>query len=188
MPVADPRAGRVFVWLISSIIMLSLAAGGVFLVVYMTQPDDYTASAWPLYAGMSLVCLPWFFWFILIMYRCISRSLGFRIVCGDCCGGDEAEGSNMTGAGVCSATMNRAESMTDGPTLNQNDDGDSGNEEGRHVRFGAAIVMSDGSGGNNGDPRSITPRSSSSSSSSNDNNSSFKSHESEIPLASAMAS
>lgn len=184
MPVADPRAGRLFVWLISCFILLSLAAGGALLGMYMTQPDS-TTSAWLLYAGMSLVCLPWFFWFMLCIYRCISRSLGFRIVCGSC-GGDEAGSSSRAGAGgVGSTTMNRAGSLVGGLGVNGNaGTGNMENADGRHVHFGAAVVVNEGSG-NNSDPRSIASRSSSSGSSNNDM--SFKSHESEIPLASAMA-
>lgn len=166
MPVADPRAGRLFVWLISCFILLSLVIGGAFLVVYMTQPDPATFT-WLLYSGMALVCFPWSFWFMLYLYRCISRSLGLRIVCG---GG----GGGRDGAGSIGRVGARA-------------GGSAGNGDGRHVKFGEAVVVNGGSGNdNNNDLGNIGSRSSSSSSSNNDI--SFKSHESEIPLASAMAS
>ncbi|OWM91475.1 uncharacterized protein LOC116199261 [Punica granatum] len=184
MPIANPRAGRVFVWIISCVILLSLASGGAFLVMYMTRPDP-TNSAWLLYAGMALVCLPWFFWLMLCTYRCISRALGFRIIC--CGGGVDGAPSSRGGAGSGSlASVNRAGSLVGTPaTVTNKSMGDTENGDGKQVNFGAAVVVNEGSVNNN-NLRNIESRSSSSSSSNNDV--SYKSHESEIPLASAMAS
>ncbi|KAK4780429.1 hypothetical protein SAY87_016535 [Trapa incisa] len=184
MPVGDPRAGRLLIWLISSFILFSLATGGAFLVVYLVHPESTTtASTWLLYAGMSLVCFPWFFWFILCVYRCISRSLGFRIVC--CAsggGGDGDEGINKGSAGAGgSAAVSRAGSMAGSMR-------DAGNQEGKHVTFEEAVVENELASvdENSNDPKNIGSRSSSSIISM-DEDTSFKSHESEIPLASAMA-
>lgn len=142
--------------------------------MYMTQPDA-TTSTWLLYVGMALVCLPWFFWLVLCVYRCISRSLGFRIVFGGGGGGGDGAGSSgKRGAGGGgSATMNGNAGARD-----------TENGDGGHARSGEVVVVNEGGGDHTG-PRNIMSRSSSSTSSHNDI--SVKSDESEVPLALAMA-
>ncbi|KAL3729030.1 hypothetical protein ACJRO7_033602 [Eucalyptus globulus] len=177
MPIGDPRAGRAFIWLVASFILLCLAIGGGFLVRYMSLPES-TSSSWLLYAGMILVCFPWFFWLLTCSYRCISRICGFRFVCG---GGDDAGGTSSHrmgggggGGGGFGGSVTGKNNAASGSVKKNGSNVDSPGNGGRQVHFGAAVVANENDH--------------------NDQNGnsfhdvSIKSHESEMPLASSMAS
>ncbi|KAK9684308.1 hypothetical protein RND81_10G201000 [Saponaria officinalis] len=76
----DKPAGTCFVWVIVVFLFVCLLLGGTFLLLYMIQPESETTSWYPT-VGISLVCLPWFFWILLVIYRIVSRKFGFRMVC-----------------------------------------------------------------------------------------------------------
>ncbi|TXG60329.1 hypothetical protein EZV62_014902 [Acer yangbiense] len=75
----ESRGGYKLIWLISCFLFVSIAAGGGFLIMYMLLPESSSTSWLPL-AGVTLVCLPWLFWFITFFYRIVSRACGFRMV------------------------------------------------------------------------------------------------------------
>ncbi|CAL0325207.1 unnamed protein product [Lupinus luteus] len=77
MPVSDPSSGRTFIWLITCFLFISILAGGACLVAYMVLPESEIASWLPV-LGVSLVCLPWAFWFFTFLYRVFSRCCGYR--------------------------------------------------------------------------------------------------------------
>ncbi|KAG2716168.1 hypothetical protein I3760_03G111200 [Carya illinoinensis] len=94
----DPRAGSTFIWLITGILFISIAAGGGCLVLYVMQPDSPYAS-WLPFAGVAFVCLPWLFWMLTCFYRVVSRSCGFRDVGIDRNGGGRGAGGGGGGGG-----------------------------------------------------------------------------------------
>ncbi|CAJ2676820.1 hypothetical protein L195_g002170 [Trifolium pratense] len=95
MPVSDPSSGRVFIWIITCLLFISLIAGGVCLAAYLILPESETSSWIPI-AGVALVCLPWTFWFFTCLYRIFSRCCGCRVRLGVNGGG--GGGGNWGGA------------------------------------------------------------------------------------------
>nr|XP_004508631.1 uncharacterized protein LOC101500383 [Cicer arietinum] len=93
MPESDSSSGRAFIWLVTFFLFLSLLLGGVCLVAYMIIPESETASWLPI-VGVSLVCLPWAFWFFTCLYRIFSRCFGFRVRMGMSNGGGGGGGGN----------------------------------------------------------------------------------------------
>ncbi|QCD84856.1 uncharacterized protein LOC114179827 [Vigna unguiculata] len=79
MSVADPSAGRTFIWIITGVLFMSIVAGGACLVAYMLLPESETSSSWIPEIGVALVCLPWFFWLLTFVYRVLSRAFGCRV-------------------------------------------------------------------------------------------------------------
>ncbi|KAL8159179.1 hypothetical protein V2J09_000716 [Rumex salicifolius] len=79
VPVVEPKAGSCYVWVITAVLFICLSAGGTLLVIYMISPDSSSVASYPA-IGISLVCLPWLFWFITFLYRLLSRKLGFHMV------------------------------------------------------------------------------------------------------------
>ncbi|EEF46065.1 uncharacterized protein LOC8281221 [Ricinus communis] len=173
MPVADPISGRLFIWLISCFLFLSIAIGGTFLILYILLPPDASRSWLPI-AGVILVCLPWVFWCITCLYRIFSRALGFRVVLGG--GGGGGGNSGRAHPNVSSCEPTNIES-----SLEQVEEGD-----GKHVKFGEAVVVGDTDDYGNGGENNANLRGLSGSISGNDL--SISSHESEMPLTSSMAS
>lgn len=176
MPVNDPRAGRAFVWLVTSFLFISIAIGGGCLITYMVLSDS-DAPSWLLLAGITLVCFPWLFWCLTFVYRVFSRVCGFRVGIGNVCVGgdgvDNARGNNNNNNND-DAVDDENVTPVDPPQI-----GSTGN--GTQFPGTAAAVTDDGRDGHvhvrNGGKHS---RSSS--------NSSILSHESEMPLALSMAS
>ena len=78
MSLVDPSAGRAFVWIVFFSLFFCILSGGACLLVYIILPETET-TAWLPVAGLSLVCLPWFFWILTFIYRVISRACGFRV-------------------------------------------------------------------------------------------------------------
>ncbi|KAG7035293.1 hypothetical protein SDJN02_02088, partial [Cucurbita argyrosperma subsp. argyrosperma] len=81
MSLVDPSIGRVLIWIVTFVLFLSVLSGGGCLLMYITLPETEN-TAWLPVAGLSLVCLPWFFWFLTFLYRIISRACGFRVSLG----------------------------------------------------------------------------------------------------------
>ncbi|KAI4330110.1 hypothetical protein MLD38_028417 [Melastoma candidum] len=132
MPVADPDAGRRFIWLISGFLLVSVAVGGGFLVAYLTLPTSTETNTF-MYVGMTLVCIPWCFWILTCVYRCIAHVTGMRIVCGDI-DASTAASSRKFGAGAAGG-MSRSASNRNGNNnmadLSRDDDEDAGGDGGR---------------------------------------------------------
>ncbi|KAG2716167.1 hypothetical protein I3843_03G113400 [Carya illinoinensis] len=78
MSATDSGTGSAFIWLVCSALFISIVAGGGCLIVYMILPKSQSTSWLPI-AGVTLVCLPWLFWFLNFLYRAISSSCGFRV-------------------------------------------------------------------------------------------------------------
>ncbi|CAN0877892.1 hypothetical protein LINGRAHAP2_LOCUS12143 [Linum grandiflorum] len=98
MPVADPSSGRFFIWIVSGFLFVCVTVGGTFLVMYLILPPT-PATEWLPIVGVSLVCLPWGFWFFTCIYRVVSRAFGFRMVIGGGGGDNESEDANNNGKG-----------------------------------------------------------------------------------------
>ncbi|XVE86490.1 hypothetical protein DITRI_Ditri18aG0038000 [Diplodiscus trichospermus] len=176
MPEPDPKAGRTYVWTISCILFICISAGGGCLFAYLILPESQSFILLVV-LGFILVCLPWMFWTITVVYRITSRAFGFRMVIGSLygngsaiaksVGGDAAVGVNdIDGAQILDVNTKSA------PTSPEDDE--------RHAQFDEA---------KNGDicqERNIKQKANGSSSSSS-NDISITSHESELPLALSMA-
>lgn len=82
VPVVEQKAGSCYVWVITTVLFICVAAGGTLLAIYVINPNSSSVAAYPA-IGISLICLPWLFWFVTILYRFLSRKLGFHMVfCG----------------------------------------------------------------------------------------------------------
>lgn len=177
MPVNDPGAGRAFVWLVACLLFVCVAAGGGCLVMYVVLPDSDTSSWLPL-AGVTLVCLPWLFWFLTFLYRIISRVCGFRVGIGGNTGAANSANNNVNvGSDDDDDDENTCGGGGDHPAHHRPPLGSTGNARDQ-VQFGAAAVTTMDQGAHH-DHRKHSRSSS---------NSSNVSHESEMPLALSMAS
>jgi len=65
------RNGDVRIYLIYLLFFACTVAGGVFLCMYLIYPDS-TFVYYYLVAGMTMVTIPWFFWFLIYIYRCFK--------------------------------------------------------------------------------------------------------------------
>ncbi|PON38480.1 hypothetical protein PanWU01x14_312100 [Parasponia andersonii] len=170
MPVIDPRAGRAFIWAISWFLFLTIAGGGGCLVMYMILPETTTTSWLPI-VGITLVCLPWFFWLSTFLYRILSRVFGFRL------GIDGSNGNNVVEeeavAAAATSVYDQSNSPAETPAL----------IAARRVQFEALVTVHENDENEDQDKHKDSIVSPSSSI-----NSSVMSHESEMPLASSMAS
>ncbi|KAM7256073.1 hypothetical protein ACFE04_011814 [Oxalis oulophora] len=195
----DPNAGKTFIWVTTCFLFASLIAGGVFLAMYMTLPES-ASTAWLATAGVSLVCLPWIFWFLTCFYRVLSRTFGFRMVCFDM-GGDMnvARGvGNEGGGGGDNNNGGFEEIIEDGGSDYEKNDSNitnnamsdyskdvehsSKSSTGKKVQFGEVVVLGEHNNDSNNN-KTMMKKSNSTSSSSSD-----ASDESERPLALSMAS
>lgn len=79
MSATDSGTKSAFIWLVCSALFIFIVVGGGCLIVYMVLPKSQSTSWLPI-AGLTLVCLPWLFWFLNFLYRAISCSYGFRDV------------------------------------------------------------------------------------------------------------
>ncbi|CAL0324386.1 unnamed protein product [Lupinus luteus] len=64
------RKGDARIYLIYVFFFASIIGGGVFLSLYLVQPHDSQSTTWYVIIGMTLVSIPWFFWFLLYLYTC----------------------------------------------------------------------------------------------------------------------
>ncbi|KAF1876278.1 hypothetical protein Lal_00006909 [Lupinus albus] len=79
--------------------------GGACLVAYMVLPESETASWLPV-LGVSLVCLPWAFWFFTFLYRVFSRCCGYRVRVGNNGNGGGGGGGGRNNGGSVNAGGN----------------------------------------------------------------------------------
>lgn len=178
----NPKVGGCYIWVISFILFIFTFSGAIFLVLYITAPESSTASWYPV-IGVSLVCLPWFFWLLTFLYRILSRACGFRMDCFGAAADSDVDntpaGSGSGGGSECSINVAA-------------DDGGGGNGASevarqvgspRRVHFGGTVVLGEDDVGANRN-KEISRSSSSSSSSTY----SRHSDESELPLKLSMAS
>ncbi|KAF3440623.1 hypothetical protein FNV43_RR18907 [Rhamnella rubrinervis] len=180
MPVNDPRAGRAFVWLVASLLFVSVAVGGGCLITYMVLPESHHTSSWLPVVGVTLVCLPWLFWFLTFVYRIVSRVFGFRVGIGS--GGGVVDDHHHHRGNTSNNNVN------EGGNVNDDDHQPPLGSTGDQLQFGAAGMMMNqqdhrGHGHDDDDDHHGKNKYSRSSS-----NSSNVSHESEMPLALSMAS
>ncbi|XP_010269116.1 PREDICTED: uncharacterized protein LOC104605878 [Nelumbo nucifera] len=146
MSVPDPRIGNICIWLISCFFLATITAGGVFLLLYIFFPET-ESTAWFPVAGMVLVSVPWLFWFLTLVYRCISRDSirGVAAVgpaaarCSTGGGGGGWRGGGANVAGVQTIDMGGVASSA-GPE-SPTHAAESPDNRVRRVRFGAAVVV-----------------------------------------------
>lgn len=183
MAAPDPSAGSTFIWLVSAVLFLSVAAGGACLVLYITQPDSLYAS-WLPFVGVALVCLPWLFWILTCFYRVISRACGFRAATGGGRGGGGGAfegGSARAGVEAADADAAAAAGTVETPPVMMRSPE---SEAIRRAQFEAILELDEQDGEEGNDEQKSRPSSNYHASS----GSSAASHESEMPLASSMAS
>ncbi|KAL4351307.1 hypothetical protein GQ457_06G042890 [Hibiscus cannabinus] len=156
---SESDLGHTYIWTINCILFICVAVGGGCLLVYMTSAEPQSSNLLPV-LGFVLVCMPWLFWIITIVYRITSRAFGFRMVTGNLYGKGEGSTGGDGGATVGDNDIDGAEIVDAGAKTQPNSPKNGG--------------------------RGIEKGSRHSSSSSNDV--SIDSHESEKPLSSSKAS
>lgn len=136
MSATDSGAGCTSIWLvIYSLLSISLAAGGGCLIAYIFLPKSQSTS-WLPFAGVTLVCVPWLFWFLTFLYRVILCVSGLRVST-DCeagGGGKTSEGPNIVTAGAAPGK----------PPVG------SPGKQSRRVQFGDAVVAGNDQNGDHG--------------------------------------
>ncbi|KAJ6682716.1 MEMBRANE LIPOPROTEIN-RELATED [Salix koriyanagi] len=147
--------------------------GAAYCSCILSSPTD-PSRAWLPVAGIALVCMPWIFWLLTCIYRIFSRLFGFRVAIGSGGGG---AGGGRARANVFNETGNAATNI--GQSGNVEAQGDEAQDE----FDGPTITVEKNDSGGNGN----TGIKRSSSSGNSINNMSFRSHESELPLAPSMA-
>ncbi|GKV21587.1 hypothetical protein SLEP1_g31556 [Rubroshorea leprosula] len=180
MAVSGPSSSGLFIWIVTCILFLFIAAGGICLLAYMNLPESEITHWLPI-IGLSLVCLPWLFWFLTFVYRVISRKFGFRMVIGGNSGGGEDGNVSVSGDGAEASTIDHAKvvDVAHDSSLQLPMCSPAPSTDGKRVQFGATVVVGENY---DQDERMVKKQSSLSS------NSSVGSHESEIPLAFSVSS
>ncbi|KAG2711522.1 hypothetical protein I3760_04G080600 [Carya illinoinensis] len=195
----DPRPGSAFIWLISSVLFLSIAAGGGCLLAYMLQPDS-TYATWLPFAGVAFVCLPWLFWVVTCFYRLISRAFGFRVGVasgggggggGAYKGGAYAAGGAGAGGGpnAANAANNKVAIEAHAGSVEHPLRSSPESEARRRAQFEAILALDDQDIGHGSSEETTDTKKTSSLCArlTGCNDSSVASHESEMPLALSMA-
>ncbi|KAK9167315.1 hypothetical protein Scep_002506 [Stephania cephalantha] len=125
MPVPDSQAGDICVWFTSCFFFVAIVTGAIFLVLYISDP---VAPAWFPVAGTVLVGLPWLFWILTFLYRCITTGLR------DGSGATEGGGRPRGGQNANTAPRDSTDSATELRVVSPEGNG-------RRVRFGAVEVV-----------------------------------------------
>ncbi|XVE83379.1 hypothetical protein DITRI_Ditri16bG0084200 [Diplodiscus trichospermus] len=180
MPEPDPKASCAYIWTISCILFICIVAGGGCLLAYITAPESQSSILLPA-LGFTLVCMPWIFWILTMVYRITSRAFGFRMVI-----------SGLYGNGSVSTKGNGDDGADDVVAIVANDidsaqilDVNAKSLPTSPENDGRQTQSSESKNGDITEERNIRAGSSSSSSS---NDMSVTSRESEMPLALLMAS
>ncbi|XP_059431549.1 uncharacterized protein LOC132165060 [Corylus avellana] len=195
MAAPDPSVGGTFIWVISTVLFVSLAAGGGCLVLYIIQPDSDYAS-WLPFVGVALVCLPWLFWMLTCLYRVISRACGVRVAASGGRGG--RQGGNGGGGAFDQGGSARANVVNNNNNNNNNNAArveapprivetlpvrSPESEARRRAQFEAILALDEE------DEEEVKDKKKTRSSSNHSSTDlSMASHESEMPLALSMAS
>ncbi|CAL9121936.1 unnamed protein product [Musa textilis] len=176
MPPSEGRSRNLCIWFISCLFFLVLLAGGAFLVLYITLPETKDTAWFPI-AGMTLVAVPWMFWFTTCIYRFVAtgKEGAARPV--------PTRATSMSPFGGGAAATATVDSPVNSPG------------GARRVRFGNATVMgtqndADGAGGPagaSGPPPAEEADEDSHATLASSDGSSLNSHESEVPLAFSMS-
>ncbi|GMG99823.1 hypothetical protein Nepgr_001663 [Nepenthes gracilis] len=170
MPVVNQRVASCYIWLISCVLFICIVVGGAFLFLYLFRPEFESPSWYPT-AGIILVGLPWLFWFLTCLYRILSRTFGFRMVCwGMNYGGSQDRGASTGVDGFSGSGGDGGSVVNEAARVDSPQNGDSA----RRVHFGGAVVVNEEEG------RASEGNKSSSTSS--------NSREIEMPLKLSMAS
>lgn len=70
MPPPEGKAGDLCIWFVTCFFFLLILSGGIFLVLYITQPAT-NETGWLPVAGMALIAIPWIFWILTCLYRIV---------------------------------------------------------------------------------------------------------------------
>ncbi|XP_020571021.1 uncharacterized protein LOC110018152 [Phalaenopsis equestris] len=70
MPPPEGKTGDLCIWFITCIFLVFILSGGIFLVIYIRQPDS-DEIGWILATGMVLISIPWIFWILICLYRSV---------------------------------------------------------------------------------------------------------------------
>lgn len=134
----EDRKGDFRIYIISVFFLACTTGGGVFLCMYVLLPDSESIP-WYLFAGMTLVAIPWFCWFFIFLYRC-CRPINVQFDENHQNYGKGTIGTPKSAMATNVTSPRYAKSSDDSPV------GGGGGGE-RHVQFGAVVEMGDGFGG-----------------------------------------
>ncbi|KAE8694946.1 Glucose-inhibited division family A protein isoform 1 [Hibiscus syriacus] len=77
------------------ILFICIVVGGGCLLTYMLTSHSDNLILLPA-LGFSLVCMPWIFWIVTVLYRLMSKFFGFRMVIGSLYGDDSGNANAKT--------------------------------------------------------------------------------------------
>ncbi|KAH1069232.1 hypothetical protein AAZX31_03G083000 [Glycine max] len=122
------RKGDVRIYLISGLFLASTVGGGIFLCMYIIYSNSEYVRYY-LIAGMTLVAVPWWFWFLIFLYRCCFKP---------------KVGQQFDNRGKVGATKNCSlTAVVTNPSGKKSPD-EFLDDGGRHVHFGAVVEMGSG--------------------------------------------
>ncbi|KAE8696256.1 Glucose-inhibited division family A protein isoform 1 [Hibiscus syriacus] len=116
MPEPDLAAGQTYIWTITFILFTCVVAGGGCLLSYMLTTHSDNSILIPA-LGFSLVCMPWIFWIMTVLYRLTSRFFGFRMVIGSLYGNDNGYADAKTSSRSGGGTMDGDDDNGDGAQI-----------------------------------------------------------------------
>lgn len=76
----EERKGDPRFYLLSAFFFSCIVTGGLFLGLYIFLPPDETQPWYPI-PGLILVAIPWIFWFLTYIYRCIRPKHATNHLC-----------------------------------------------------------------------------------------------------------
>ncbi|GAU26207.1 hypothetical protein TSUD_354290 [Trifolium subterraneum] len=133
------RKGDVRMYVISIFFFACTIGGGIFLCIYILLPDAEAVPAY-LFAGMTLVAIPWLSWFLIFIYRCIRPHVGHQN------NNNNNRGGNNATIWTPKTTQTDVPPVVTSPSGVKSPVHSPGGGE-RHVQFGAVVEMGNGFGG-----------------------------------------
>lgn len=118
------RKGDVRIYLISGLFLASTVGGGIFLCMYIIYSNSEYVRYY-LIAGMTLVAVPWWFWFLIFLYRCCFKP----------------NDGKFDNRGKVAATPNCALTAVVTNPCGEKSPDHSVEDRGHHVHFGAVVEM-----------------------------------------------
>lgn len=140
----EPREGDCRFPLISSLLCLFVAAGGILLFIYVFRPS--VSKPWFPVASFILIGSPWIFWMLTYTYTCMKACVRNRRLY-DHQISRRTSSSHARGAATCTGTSshnknangrNESSANNEPSSGSANDDND---DDGKRVHFGGVVVM-----------------------------------------------
>ncbi|KAJ9185659.1 hypothetical protein P3X46_005261 [Hevea brasiliensis] len=133
----EERKGDPRIYFLSAFFFSCIVSGGVFLGLYIFLPPDETQPWYPI-SGFILVAIPWIFWFLTYIYRCIRPIHTHSEPCKSF-----PRSTSTVAATNPSSNKSHLNFLMPSPNDVEHSVNEHSNGVGRHVRFGRVIVISE---------------------------------------------